>query len=159
MKPILHPTMSDADIDYYHTALSSLCHVCFCLSGDDTGDTSSGRSPVTKDVLPPPAPGRPLPPHRLPPPQVSAPPSPPPTSLDSHLSSHHIFIFIYQVAVRGSAHTLSVPTLPLTLTTLLLLMLMLSPWQHGWPWQREEAEKYRLRHNLTLWWWGWVCGV
>ncbi|XP_060890399.1 glypican-5-like [Labrus mixtus] len=67
-------------------------------NGDETGDISSGRSPATKDMAPPPA-RRPVPPHRLSPPKV---------------------------AVRDSAHTLSVK--PLTLVTLVLLVL--SPWQH-----------------------------
>ncbi|TDH08824.1 hypothetical protein EPR50_G00101900 [Perca flavescens] len=67
-------------------------------SGVENGDTSSGRSPVTKDIAPPP-PRRLVPPHHLSPPQV---------------------------AVQGSAHTLSVE--PLTLATMLLLLL--SPWEH-----------------------------
>ncbi|GLD49627.1 glypican-5-like isoform X2 [Lates japonicus] len=68
---------------------------------DETGDTSSGRSPGTKNVAPPPPPPRrPVPPHHLSPPQV---------------------------AVRGSAHTLTVGALPLTLVTLLLLLL--STWE------------------------------
>ncbi|KAK1896996.1 Glypican-5 [Dissostichus eleginoides] len=66
--------------------------------GEETGDTYSGRSPATKSLAPPP-PRRPVPPKHLPPPQV---------------------------AVRGSAHTLSVA--PLTLWSLLLLLL--SPWEH-----------------------------
>ncbi|XP_041792039.1 glypican-5-like [Chelmon rostratus] len=70
-------------------------------SGDETSDTSSGRSPATKDMAPPPPPRRPVPPHHLSPPQV---------------------------AVRGSAHTLSVEPLSLTLVTPLLLLL--SPWEH-----------------------------
>ncbi|TMS20034.1 hypothetical protein E3U43_006527 [Larimichthys crocea] len=73
-------------------------------SGDETGDTSSGRSPATKDMSspppPPPAARRPVPPHRVSPPQV---------------------------AVRGSARTPSLR--PLTLIALLLLLL-LSPWEH-----------------------------
>ncbi|XP_070688808.1 glypican-5-like [Pempheris klunzingeri] len=68
-------------------------------TGDETGDTSSGRSPATKDVAPPPR--RPAPPHHLSPPQV---------------------------AVRGSARSLSAQLLPLTLVALLLLLL--SPWEH-----------------------------
>ncbi|XP_076580092.1 glypican-5-like [Chaetodon auriga] len=71
-------------------------------NGDETGDTSSGRSPATKDMAPPPPPPRrPVPPHHLSPPQV---------------------------AVRGSAHTLSVE--PLSLTLVNLLLLLLSPWEH-----------------------------
>ncbi|XP_034557947.1 glypican-5-like [Notolabrus celidotus] len=67
-------------------------------NGDETGGTSSGHSPETKDMAPSP-PRRPVPPHRVSPPQV---------------------------AVRGSACTLSIH--PLTLLTVVLLVL--SPWQH-----------------------------
>ncbi|XP_041647651.1 glypican-5-like [Cheilinus undulatus] len=74
------------------------CEASGEANGDETGESSSGQSPATKDVAPPP-PRRPVPPNRLSPPQV---------------------------AVRGSAHTLSFT--PLTLVTLLLLVL--SPWQH-----------------------------
>ncbi|XP_074525351.1 glypican-5-like [Halichoeres trimaculatus] len=63
-------------------------------NGDDTGDTFSGHSPDTKDTAPSP-PRRPVPPHRVSPPQV---------------------------AVRGSAHTSSVhPLTPLTLVLFVLL--------------------------------------
>ncbi|XP_075944513.1 glypican-5-like [Anarhichas minor] len=72
------------------------CEASGVENGDQTGDTSSGRSPVTKDMAPPPPPPRPVPPHHLSPPQV---------------------------VVRGSAHTSSVE--PLTLATLLLLLLSL----------------------------------
>ncbi|XP_056235009.1 glypican-5-like isoform X2 [Seriola aureovittata] len=68
-------------------------------NGDETADSSSGRSPEMKNVAPPP-PRRPIPPHHLSPPQV---------------------------AVRGSAHTMTVEPLPLTLVTLLLLLL--STWE------------------------------
>ncbi|XP_028260069.1 glypican-5-like isoform X2 [Parambassis ranga] len=68
-------------------------------SGDET---SGGHNPGTKNMAPPPppprSPGRPGTPHQLSPPQV---------------------------AVRGSAHTVTVE--PLTLVTLLLLLL--SPWE------------------------------
>ncbi|XP_029284745.1 glypican-5-like isoform X3 [Cottoperca gobio] len=74
------------------------CEASGVENGDETGDASSGHSPATKDVAPPP-PRRLVPPEHLPPPQV---------------------------AVQGSAHTLSVE--PLTLWTLLLLLL--SPWEH-----------------------------
>ncbi|CAJ1061099.1 glypican-5-like [Xyrichtys novacula] len=67
-------------------------------NGDETGGIASGHIPPIKDMAPPP-PQRPVPPHRASPPQV---------------------------AVRGSAHTLS--TQPLTPLTLVLLVL--SPWQH-----------------------------
>ncbi|XP_059197643.1 glypican-5-like [Centropristis striata] len=74
------------------------CEASGVENGDETSDTSSGHSPAKKGMAPPP-PRRPVPPHHLSPPQV---------------------------AVRGSAHTLSVG--PLTLGTLLLVLL--SPWQH-----------------------------
>ncbi|XP_062280231.1 glypican-5-like [Scomber scombrus] len=70
-------------------------------NGDETGDSSSGHSPVKKDMAPPPPPPRrPVPPHHVSPPQV---------------------------AVRGSANTLTVEPSPLTLAT--LLFLLLSPWE------------------------------
>ncbi|XP_029684524.1 glypican-5-like [Takifugu rubripes] len=61
--------------------------------GEDTADSSSGHIPLRKEVAPPP-PRRPVPPHRLSPPQV---------------------------AVHGSARRMSPD--PLTLMTLLLLLL------------------------------------
>ncbi|XP_063746888.1 glypican-5-like [Eleginops maclovinus] len=74
------------------------CEASGVENGEETGDTSSGRSPATKNLAPPP-PRHPVPPEHLPPPKV---------------------------AVRGSAHTLSVDSL--TLWTLLLLLL--SQWEH-----------------------------
>ncbi|XP_061593214.1 glypican-5-like [Cololabis saira] len=70
-------------------------------SGEESGDeTSSGRSPETKIVAPHHH-HKPLPPHQRSPPQV---------------------------AVRGSAHTMT--SEPLTLVNLLLMLLMLlSPWE------------------------------
>ncbi|XP_038571170.1 glypican-5-like isoform X1 [Micropterus salmoides] len=68
-------------------------------NGDETNDMSSGHSPAAKDKALVPPPRRPIPPHHLSPPQV---------------------------AVHGSAHTLSVESLPLTLVALLLLL----PWEH-----------------------------
>ncbi|XP_032381654.1 glypican-5 isoform X1 [Etheostoma spectabile] len=73
------------------------CEASGVENDDETGDTSSGRSPVTKDIARPPR--RFVPPHHLSPPQV---------------------------AVQGSAHTLSVE--PLVLASMLLLLL--SPWEH-----------------------------
>lgn len=70
-------------------------------NGEGTGDSSSGHSPVKKDMAPPPPPPRrPVPPHHVSPPQV---------------------------AVRGSANTLTAEPSPLTLAT--LLFLLLSPWE------------------------------
>lgn len=62
--------------------------------GEMTADTFSGRIPGTKSEAPPPPPPRPGPPHRVSPPQV---------------------------AVRGSAHTMSAPR-PATLLLLLVLL-------------------------------------
>ncbi|XP_029355710.1 glypican-5-like isoform X2 [Echeneis naucrates] len=62
-------------------------------TGDETADSSSGRSPEMKNVAPPPR--RPAPPHHHSPPQVP---------------------------VRGSAHMMTSEPLPLTLMTLLLLL-------------------------------------
>lgn len=50
-----------------NTAPSCIC--CVCSSGEEIGGTSSGRIPAAKDIVPPP-PRRPVPPHRVSPPQV-----------------------------------------------------------------------------------------
>lgn len=49
------------------TAPSCIC--CVCSSGEEMGGTSSGHIPAAKDIAHPP-PRRPVPPHRVSPPQV-----------------------------------------------------------------------------------------
>lgn len=117
--------------------------VLLSFSGHETGDTSSGHSPATKDVAPPP-PRRPAPPHQLSPPQVGHDCSSVPLICRLHHRVHpSVMLYLNilrQVAVRASAHTLSVEPLPLTLATLLLLLL--SPWGHRW-WRRDGPRDRR----------------
>lgn len=84
---------SDKAVGYRATAILCvfilLCTVFLCIcSGDETGDTSSGRSPATKDMAPPP-PRRPVPPHNLSPPKVG-----PFTSLLSFIYSSTLLLLI-----------------------------------------------------------------
>lgn len=57
-----------------YTVMNCILHCIFIFlllsfSGEETGDTFSGRSPATKDMAPPAR--RPAPPHHLSPPQVA----------------------------------------------------------------------------------------
>lgn len=51
-------------------AILRISSYCRMHSGDETSDSSSGRSPEMKNVAPHPPPRRPVPPQQLPPPQV-----------------------------------------------------------------------------------------
>lgn len=103
---------------HHHHHLSN-----WILSGEDTADSSSGHIPLRKEVAPPP-PRRPVPPHRLSPPQVGHDSSPlrfRPSVCSPRPFYRDVSPALPQVAVHGSARRMSPD--PLTLMTLLLLLL------------------------------------